>query len=117
MNATVQSLQWLLHISGQGMDQMGAGGHFFQTLRDAGNYVDLMQVQQWREIVAGWAEVHRQHDIGEFMGYMLTRMRPPIFRGDGKPDVLRTMEGQLAVLIRGMEPRHYCLVYHPGLLD
>ena len=81
MNATVQSLQWLLHISGQGMDQMGAGGHFFQTLRDAGNYVDLMQVQQWREIVAGWAEVHRQHDIGEFMGYMLTRMRPPIIQG------------------------------------
>ena len=30
MNATVQSLQWLLHVSGQGTDHIGTGAAFFQ---------------------------------------------------------------------------------------
>ena len=48
MNATVQSLQWLLHVSGQGTDHIGTGAAFFQFRKDAGGHIDLMQVQQWR---------------------------------------------------------------------
>ena len=81
MNATVQSMQWMLHISGQETSQMGEGGRFFQALRAAGRDIDLMQVQQWGMLIAGWVEAHRQHDIGEFMGYLLTRIRPPIMQG------------------------------------
>ena len=60
---------------------MGEGGRFFQALRATGRDIDLMQVQQWGMLIAGWAEAHRQHDIGEFMGYLLTPIRPPIMQG------------------------------------
>ena len=106
MNATVQSLQWLMHVSAQGTNIMGAGEAFFTFLRDAGDSVDLMQVQQWRELITGWAEAHRQHDIGEFMGYFLTKPARHSCRGDGKHDASRTRGEQLAAWTRGMGPRH-----------
>ncbi|CAE7040662.1 MCAT [Symbiodinium sp. CCMP2592] len=81
MNAAVQVMKWLLHATGNGADALGTGAPFFDSTAMRGQCITLMQVQEWRLFVTGWTEAHRQHDIAEFLGFLLGGMAPPLFQG------------------------------------
>ncbi|CAE7660156.1 MCAT [Symbiodinium sp. CCMP2592] len=91
MNASVQVLEWMLYVMGQNVDATGTGAAFFTSNAMNTQCITLMQVQEWRDLVIGWAEVHRQHDVGEFLGYVLPGMNMLSFQGTWQAFDIRHM--------------------------
>ena len=52
-------------------------------------------------LVAGWAEVHRQHDISEFMGCLFTRTSPALLQGRWQARCLADARGAARCLDQG----------------
>ena len=63
--------------------------------------LELMQVRQSREIVTGWAHANRQHDIGEFKGYLFTRINPGLLQGRWQARCLASAGGAARCLDQG----------------
>ena len=80
---------------------MGTGASFFQQLQNADEELELMQVRQSREIVTGWAHANRQHDIGEFKGYLFTRINPGLLQGRWQARCLASAGGAARCLDQG----------------
>ena len=118
MNSLVQLLTWALHLSGAETLAMGQGALFFDQLREQKLPVDLLQVPGWQAIIAEWTEAHRQHDVCEFLQYVLTFMNAPLFQGEWQARQLVSQTGNVRCVDRGQGTQALALHFPrlpPGL--
>ena len=99
MNAAVQVLTWSQHCSGQLAS--GPGAHFFSQIATIHDHVDLRKLSIWGDVLSGWAEAHRQHDICEFLGHVLHRLQLDLFQGIWQARQLATYRGAARCIDHG----------------
>ena len=118
MNSLVLVLQWAFHLSGVDDVAMGQGAVFFRDLEATQEPVDLMQVQGWQLLIAGWTEAHRQHDICEFLQHVLASLSSPLFQGTWQARQLAANDGAACCIDHGHGTQALALhlpVLPPGL--
>ena len=99
MNAAVQVLTWSQHCSGQLAS--GPGARLFSHLESIQDHVDLRQMSTWGDVLSGWAEAHRQHDVCEFLGHVLQRLQLDLFQGIWQARQLASYRGAVRCIDHG----------------
>ena len=99
MNAAVQALTWAQLCSGQVASDPGAT--LFAQLANIPKTVDLKQVPSWGNVVSGWAEAHRQHDVCEFLSHVLQHLRLDLFEGTWQARQLASQRGAVRCIDQG----------------
>ena len=111
INSVMQAANWLGAITSAPalcFGRLQAGFRIFGTRRR----VRLIDVYAFRPLFLSWADIHRQHDAGEFLGALLTAAQSEAYacrweaRSDGDRPLLYsgTLEQPIVLPIAGTPP-------------
>ena len=84
MDSVMQALLWMMGRSQFDTSSLvGTGAQFFRSMlaRTSTRPINLLQESQWCSMLNGWGEVHRQHDVCEFLAFILQQNDFGLFYG------------------------------------
>ena len=94
MNASIRA--WLYAVSHTQVADILKYGQQEQAWRDVYHVrrpIHVHALQSWRPLLRNWAQMHRQHDAGEFLEHILGICQPQVLQGRWESRIVSVEEG------------------------
>ena len=94
MNASIRA--WLFAVSHMQVADILKYGQHEQAWRDVYHTrrpIHVHSLPSWRPLLRNWAQLHRQHDAGEFLEYILGICQPQVLQGRWESRIVSVEDG------------------------
>ena len=89
LNSFARAVTWLLEMTGLQVSAMGRGASAWRAILSQARPFSVTQLYPWCALQQGWRDEGRQHDVSEYIMFMLQKCQATPFRGTWEARVIR----------------------------
>ena len=89
VNSFVRTVTWLLETTGLQVSTMGRGANAWRAIMSQARPFSVTQLYPWCALQQGWRHEGRQHDVCEYIMFVLQKCQATPFRGSWEARVMQ----------------------------